>query len=130
MKRVEVVIGIVRDGERVLICRRRADNPVLPGYWEFPGGKVESGETREDALRRELSEELQIDVRPTASLEPIEHAYPTAVVTLWPYVCELLGGTPTAVGCAEVRWVRPADLPTYEFPPANADLIRGLSGRP
>lgn len=127
-KIVQVAIAIVVEqaGERVLICRRKADT-VLGGLWEFPGGKLEPGETPEQAAIREVREELGIDVEPTGSLDPITHAYPHATVTLSPILCSHISGEPQAVDCAEWRWVERADLTQYAFPDANAPLLGRLA---
>jgi mutator protein MutT len=126
MKRIEVVLGVVRRAGQILICRRRQDNPDLPNYWEFPGGKVEPGESPEECLHRELREEVAVEVRATTLLPPIEYTYPHAHVTLHPYLCEWERGDPKPLGCDEPRWIALADLPRYTFPPANAALITAL----
>ena len=122
MKRVDVPIAIIRRGRQILICRRSPDTR-LGGYWEFPGGKVEPGETIEQALERELHEELAIEATPTTALATIEHDYPDIQVRLHPFICIHRAGEPQALACDEVRWIAPADLCNFQFPPANADLL-------
>ena len=127
-KRIEVVIGIVlRDG-RVVICQRRCDDP-LGGYWEFPGGKREPGETDEQCLVRELREELAIDVRSLEALGVIEHDYPHVRVRVQPYVCQWVSGEAQPLAADRVEWALPAELPRYRFLPANDALIRTLASR-
>jgi mutator protein MutT len=125
MKCVDVDIAIVTNGVYVLICRRRDDAP-LGGFWEFPGGKREPGETSEVCVIREVYEEVGIEVRPTRPLDVIEHAYPDVCVRLHPHVCEHVAGDARAIECQEVRWVEPAALRDYRFPPANDALIERL----
>lgn len=125
MKRVDVVIAIVvRDG-KVLICQRPEQGP-LGGYWEFPGGKQEPGESHHQCLARELAEELQIEIRPVEPLESIEFDYPHARVRIHPYLCEHAAGEPTPLASQQFLWVKTTDLPAYHFPPANDNLIRWL----
>lgn len=128
MKRVEVVIGIVVRQGKVLICRRRAQDP-LAGCWEFPGGKVEPGESLLDCLARELAEELAITARPIEPLAIIEHDYPHVQVRLHPYLCEYDSGEPRPLASEQAIWVSPAELPRYHFPPANDHLIQELVAR-
>jgi len=125
MKTTEVAIGIVLRGGQVLICRRRSD-AALAGYWEFPGGKVETGESVADCLHRELREELGIQVRIREPLSSIEHTYPQGKVLLYPFVCDHVDGEATPLASAELRWTAPAELANYEFPAANDDLIKRL----
>ncbi len=121
-ERVEVVVAIVRRGGRVLICQR-LETVHLAGYWEFPGGKREPGETVEQCLHRELAEELAIATTPVRPLDPIDHDYPTIRVRLIPILCDHLSGEPQPLASQQTRWVLPADLRAYRFPPSNADLI-------
>lgn len=124
-QQVDVAIAIIVHEGQILICQRRAKGP-LGGFWEFPGGKQEPGETPEQCLRREISEELGITVRPLQPLEPIEWQYPTVAVRLHPFLCELTGGEPAAHAAQEIAWVKPAALLEYTFPPANRQLIASL----
>jgi mutator protein MutT len=128
IKRADVAIGIIiRDG-LILICQRRAQDP-LGGYWEFPGGKQEPGESPDQCLVRELAEELGIEVRLIDALPIIEWDYPAVHVRLHPLVCELTVGEPKPHASEQLRWVKPADLAQYRFPPANDNLIRTLASR-
>ena len=122
MKRVDVALAVVcRDGQ-VLICRRRqADR--LGGYWEFPGGKTEPGETIAQALARELKEELDIQAEPIMALPMIEHDYPDILVRLHPFLCAHKAGEPTPLACEQTMWITPNQLCDYPFPPANVELI-------
>jgi mutator protein MutT len=130
---IDVVIGVVlRDDGHVLVCQRKTDGH-LGGYWEFPGGKREPGESLERCLLRELEEELAIHVRPLAALDVIEHEYPAVRVRLHPYLCARTHGEPQPIGCQQLEWVAPRRLIDYRFPPANdaliAHLVRRLSDR-
>ncbi|MEM7626197.1 MAG: 8-oxo-dGTP diphosphatase MutT [Planctomycetota bacterium] len=128
---IQVAIGIVwrvpgecaaPDQPEVLISRRVNDG-VLGGYWEFPGGKLDSGESAEACVVRELREELGIEVRATRALEAISHRYDHGRVELRPFFCAHVRGEPEALQVAAWRWVEVAALGDYQFPPANAGLL-------
>lgn len=126
MKEIDVVIGLVCSGGKVLICQRRSQDP-LGNYWEFPGGKQEPGESREQCLTRELAEELAIGIRIVAPMESIQFDYASVRVRLHPYVCQHLSGEPKPLASQQLTWVTAADLSRYTFPPANAPLLRWLT---
>jgi mutator protein MutT len=122
---IDVVIGIVVRGGAVLICQRPAE-AVLGGYWEFPGGKRETGETVTQCLTRELNEELAIEVQPIVAFDPIEYQYPDRRIRLHPYLCILKSGEPKALASQCVKWIEPTCLRDYAFPPANERLIEDI----
>jgi mutator protein MutT len=120
--RTDVVIAIVTRADKVLICQR-PDGRSFAGYWEFPGGKREPGETLHACLEREVREELAIRIRPISALSTIDYDYPRGRIRLHPFVCEHEHGEPQLLACQAVLWVRPEELRRYEFPPANDELI-------
>jgi mutator protein MutT len=121
--RVDAAIAIVvRDDNLILVSRRRADD-TLGGYWEFPGGKCEDGETLEACVVRELREELDLAATPFRKLDPIEHDYPHMLLRLHPFLCRYESGEMKFLECETACWIRPADLRNYRFPPANDQLI-------
>ena len=124
---VEVVAAVIERGGKILITRRRAGTH-LAGLWEFPGGKPESGETLEDALRREIGEELEATPTVGEKIETVDWAYPDKRVRLHFFRCRL-AGEPRPLEGQEMAWVTPAELPAYEFPAADAALIERLSRR-
>jgi 8-oxo-dGTP diphosphatase/A/G-specific adenine glycosylase len=127
LKLVEVGLGIVVGSEgQILICRRRS-NDSFGGYWEFPGGKIEAGESPAECVRRELREELDIAVTPVRALDVIEHEYPKARVRLHPFVCNHDAGEPMAISAAEFVWVSPPTLRQYRFPEGNRRLVQSLA---
>ena len=125
MKRIDVVIGIVQRQNKVLVCRRR-ERDHLGGYWEFPGGKLEPGETLEQCLLRELQEEVNLQVDRLAPLKVIEHDYPDRQVRLHPFLCEYQSGELRPIGCQEAVWIEPARLREVRFPEANNELVEFL----
>ncbi len=119
-----VAAVVERDGK--LLITRRPEGTHLSGFWEFPGGKPEPGETLEDALRREIGEELGAEVSVGERLETIDWQYPDKRVRLVFFRC-VLHGEPRPLEGQQMAWVPAADLARYEFPPADAALIERLS---
>lgn len=123
---VRVVAGVILDGRRVLVSRR-PEGTHLGGLWEFPGGKVEPGETDAQALIRELHEELGISVRVGEVLEIVQHAYAERAVELVFHRCEIVSGVPRAVEVAEVAWTDVGALDAERFPEADRPLLARLA---
>ncbi len=124
--RLLVVAALVVSEGRVLMSQRRADQ-TLPLHWEFPGGKVEPGESPEAALRREIDEELGCQVRVGAIFEVVFHAYDAFDLYMLVYRCQVEAGTPTARQVVAVAWVDPAQLPKLKLPPADLPLAERLA---
>ena len=122
---IEVAAGLVFRNGRLLITQRPFD-AHLGGLWEFPGGKRHPNETFEDCLRRELQEELGIEVEISGLFESITHVYPEKTVHLKFFRCRWLRHEPEARGCPAFAWVEPAQLGGYEFPAADARLLARL----
>lgn len=120
---VSAVALVDRDG-RVLLAQR-PEGKKLAGMWEFPGGKVEAGETPEAALIRELGEELGIDTAKSclAPLSFASHSYDDFHLIMLVFVCRKWQGTPRPLEGGDLAWVRPARLRDYEMPPADLPLI-------
>jgi 8-oxo-dGTP diphosphatase len=122
---IAVVAAVIEDAGAFLVTRRPT-GVHLAGLWEFPGGKIDEGETHAAALAREIREELGVDVTVHDLIFQTTHAYPERTVTLYFYRCRL-GGQPTPMLGQEMRWVARNELPSLGFPPADKDLIRLLS---
>jgi mutator protein MutT len=112
---------IWRDG-KVLITRRPKGSH-LEGFWEFPGGKKEPGETMEECLQRELREELGITVRTVRFLLRVEHEYESRSISLYFFECSSPPEEPRPLGCAALKWVQPTDLEGYRMPPADLKFL-------
>lgn len=119
---IQVAAGLVKKDHRYLITKRPA-GVHLGGFWEFPGGKRETGESLEECLQRELKEELGIDITPGSPFYIIRHEYPEKLVELHFFCCTIHRGVPQMLGCEEWRWVAPKDLSNYEFPPADQPIL-------
>lgn len=122
---IDVTAGLVfRDGK--LLITRRPDHTHLGGLWEFPGGKLEQGETFETALIRELDEELGIDVEVGELVESIDHDYAEKSVHLRFFRCRWINREPHPHEVAAIAWVTRDELNDYEFPAADARLLDRL----
>lgn len=124
-RKIRVVAGMIERDGRYLITQRR---PVatLPLLWEFPGGKVESGEPDEAALARELREEMDIVVKVGERIIHVEHAYADYDIDFRVYRCQLVSGEIRHLKVHDHRWVLPTELDRYEFPAADEKTMRQL----
>ncbi|HET6247581.1 MAG TPA: 8-oxo-dGTP diphosphatase MutT [Tepidisphaeraceae bacterium] len=122
MKHVEVAIGIVHQAGWVLICQRKKDD-AFADLWEFPGGKIEHGETPQDCVVREVAEELGIHVKPTADFPEIAYQYTELSVRIYPWLCTVVSGHPHPMDGQRMQWVQAERLVDFPFLPANAALI-------
>ncbi|MBW4635100.1 MAG: 8-oxo-dGTP diphosphatase MutT [Iphinoe sp. HA4291-MV1] len=122
------IIGVAviwNDKGQILIDRRRSES-FMGGLWEFPGGKVERSESIEECIRREIYEELAIEVEVGEHLITIDHTYTHLRVTLTVHHCRYIVGIPQPVECEEIRWVSLDELEQYTFPEANTQIIVAL----
>src|SRR5271170_6530380 len=122
-----VVVALILRGREVLICQRRSDQPMAL-KWEFPGGKMEPGESAEEALARELDEELGIDAKIGTRITRMRHTYRSgSSVDLQFFAVHEFGGEITNRIFNELRWCELADLPSYDFLAADRNLVRDLA---
>lgn len=124
-KRIEVVgAAIMRDGK--VLCAQRGSQGSLPGKWEFPGGKIESGETAREALVREIDEELQCTVVVGNEINTAVHEYDFAFISLTTFYCELLEGDPSLTEHDAVVWLAPSEIKNLEWAPADLPAVEAI----
>ncbi len=126
MDRLHVAVGVILDSERRILLSRRPEGVHQGGLWEFPGGKVEAGESVHAALARELQEELAIEVTRSEALTLIEHDYGDKAVCLDVHVVLGFAGTPEGREGQPLQWVTAAELDGYDFPAANAPITTAI----
>ncbi len=123
--RLKVSAALIFRRGSLLITQRHA-KAHLGGLWEFPGGKLEAGETFEQCLVREIREELGVEISVKSLFAEITHDYPERSVHLKFFRCELLSGEPQPLDCAAVKWVKQNELTDFEFPAADVQLLEQL----
>ena len=123
---VEVVAALIWREDRFMICRRPA-HKARGLLWEFVGGKAEPGETLPEALRRECREELDIEVAVGEEYMSLTHVYPDITVHLTLFSCTIAAGEPKLLEHADLRWITPAEIPDYEFCPADEEILKRLA---
>ena len=122
----QIGVAVIWNDERQILIDRRRPEGLLGGMWEFPGGKIEPGETVEACVRREIQEELGIEVTVGDRLITVEHAYTHFRVTLYVHHCQYVSGEPRPIECDEIRWVSVDELDEYPFPKANTRIIEAI----
>ncbi|WP_085832451.1 (deoxy)nucleoside triphosphate pyrophosphohydrolase [Clostridium merdae] len=122
----EVVAALIWEGDRFLICQRPA-NKTRPLQWEFVGGKVEAGETKEQALVRECKEELGITIQTGRVFCEVTHEYPDIRVHLTLFHAVILSGVPKLLEHNDLRWITTDEIPQYEFCPADVEILERLT---
>lgn len=124
-KVVEVVAALIWDRDRFLICQRPV-NKARGLLWEFVGGKVEKGETKEQALIRECQEELAIVVEPHEVFTEVTHEYPDIIVHLTLFNCAIIQGQPQLLEHNAMAWIIPAEIPSYDFCSADVEILKRI----
>ena len=124
MKTIEVVAGVIRDGEKFFATQRGYGE--FKDGWEFPGGKLEPGETPEEALVRELKEELAIDILVKDFICTVEYDYPKFHLTMHCCYCEIQSGTPQLLEHENAKWLSLAELNSVNFLPADVEVVKKI----
>ena len=122
---VKVSAALIWRGDRFLICRRPPEK-ARGLLWEFVGGKVEPGETGREALIRECREELDVTVEPGDVYMELVHEYPDLTVELTLYSAAIARGEPRLLEHVDMRWIRPEEIPNFDFCPADGEILRRI----
>ena len=122
----QIGVAVIWDNQGNILIDRRPQEGLLGGLWEFPGGKIEENESVENCIKREIAEELGINVDVGKHLVTINHAYTHFRVTLNVYHCQYVDGEPQPLECEEIRWVKPEQLSEFPFPKANTKIIDAI----
>ena len=125
MKITEVVAALIWDGDRFMICQRPA-HKARGLLWEFVGGKVEPGETLEEALIRECWEELAVTLSVGESFVQVLHNYPDITVRLTLFHAVIAAGEPQKLEHNDIRWITPAEIPQFDFCPADEEILERI----
>ena len=120
-RKIEVVAAVIFDENKILVSQR--DGGDMAGRWEFPGGKIETGETHEQALKREIMEELGIIISVNSFLLTIEYDYPEFHLVMHCYQCAILFGAPRLLTHSAVKWISPQELDNIDWLPADIQVV-------
>ena len=125
----EVVAALIWNGDKFMICQRPA-NKARALLWEFVGGKVESGETKEQALIRECREELNVLISVGDVFMDVIHEYPDITVHLTLFNATIAEGEPQKLEHNDIQWIMPSEIPNYEFCPADEEILAQINNEP
>ena len=123
---VRVTAAILEKDGRILIAKRKAGDDLFAGLWEFPGGKIEEGESPEECMARELKEELDIEVEVGMLIKSNKHKYPNGIFELLAYKVKHISGKIILNDHDEIKWVTIDEMSNYKFPPADIPIIHYL----
>ena len=120
------VVGAVIQRDGRILCAQRGNKKTLAYKWEFPGGKIETGETPEAALKRELQEEMHCDINIGTQIDHTVYEYSFGIVHLTTFYCTLAGGEPVLTEHAAIKWLRPEDIRSLDWAPADLPAIKKI----
>ena len=125
-KLVEVVAAVIENENNEILCALRSPIMTLPNMWEFPGGKIELGESREEALIREVKEELELDINNLEYLTTVDYDYPKFHLTMHCFICEICGGELVLNAHNDAKWVSLEELSTQKWVPADVEVVEKI----
>ena len=125
-KLVEVVAAVIENENNEILCALRSPIMTLPNMWEFPGGKIELGESREEALIREVKEELELDINNLEYLTTVDYDYPNFHLTMHCFICEICGGELVLNAHNDAKWVSLEELSTQKWVPADVEVVEKI----
>ncbi|WP_057510091.1 (deoxy)nucleoside triphosphate pyrophosphohydrolase [Staphylococcus simulans] len=123
MKKLVRVVGAVIEQQGNILCAQRSEQMSLPLLWEFPGGKIEQGETDIEALKREIQEEMKCDLAVGEKVTTTTHEYDFAIIELTTYRCNLQETMPTLTEHSQIKWLAPKALHQLEWAPADIPAV-------
>ncbi|BDH60311.1 NUDIX hydrolase [Lysinibacillus sp. PLM2] len=126
-KTVHVVGAIIENDKNEIFCALRGPEMSLANYWEFPGGKIEAGETPEQALTREIKEEFNCSIEVGEKVEDTTYEYEKVIVRLETYMAKLVDGQPVALEHAETKWVSREEITEMNFAPADIPAVEKIA---
>ncbi len=126
---LEVVCGVIEDRDGRFLACLRPQGKHLGGLWEFPGGKVDPGESPQEALARELREELSIEVCVGPALDPVSWSYDRGDILLLPFLCSIAGGSPQAIEHEQIQWCAPEDFGNLAWAAADLPVLEQIRSR-
>ena len=119
--------AIIENENKEILCALRSPEMTLPNYWEFPGGKIEKGESKEEALKREITEELGCVIKVFDHVEDTTYEYEKVIVRLETFMAKIISGVPVISEHAEIKWVTKENLSALNWAPADIPAIEKLS---
>lgn len=122
---LHVTCAIIQKDNKILICQR-SKKMKLPLKWEFPGGKIEEGESKEECLKREIKEELALNMEVLYPLKMVEFHYPDFSIRLYPFICSIISGKLTLAEHAQAKWVYLSELENYDWAEADLPILEEL----
>ena len=125
-KIIRVTAAIIESDDKILIAQRKSEDDIFGGIWEFPGGKIENGETPEECVARELMEELEIEVEVGTLITSNKHRYPNGIFELLAFRVKHICGNFVLNDHDEIKWITIDELSNFDFPPANTPIINYL----
>ena len=126
-KQIKVVGAVIRNDQNQILCALRSPEMSMPNSWEFPGGKIEKNEKPEEALVREIQEELGCEISVTELVEAVIHEYPNIIVNLITYEAKIISGTPVANEHAKIEWKEITELKELEWAPADLPTVEKMT---
>ena len=125
-KIIRVTVAIIELDDQILIAKRKSEDDIFGGLWEFPGGKIEDGETPEGCMARELMEELEIKVEVGTLITSNKHRYPNGIFELLAYRVKHISGNFVLNDHDKIKWITIDEISKFDFPPANTPIINYL----